>query len=184
MSKHSFTPFFVALIFALSTHAETINRIVFSELVSEKGQQYVLNGAGVRTYMFVDVYAAGLYLIEKKANGFEILDSKTDKMIRMHYFREISKKDLEKVWLIALKENCKKDCETFEKAFSQFTDAVIEVKPGTEITYIFNSDYLIVKNPEKAIKIEKSQLAEIVLSTWIGEKPPTSSLKRSLLGKK
>ena len=111
----------------------------------------------------------------------KILNSSSPKILRMHYFRSVSKEDLLKVWSVALKENGAG--EDLKTSLEEFNKALIDVKEGTEITYLFNPDFLEIRNPDKTIKIEKAVFAKIVLSTWIGPKPPTTKLKNGLLGK-
>lgn len=173
----------ISIIFSLNVNAATLKEIEFKETFLEEGTSYQLNGAGLRTYMFVDVYAAGLYLKNKTNSETEILDSDSARIIKMNYFRDISKDDLVKVWDIALAENCPGSCEPFKKAFEEFTAAVIEVKKGTEIIYLFTPEALEIRNPGATVKIEKAGFAKIVLATWIGPKPPTQKLKKALLGK-
>ena len=158
-----------------------IKALSYSDKLVDKETSFILNGLGVRTYAFVDVYASALYLVEKTSDESKILNSNSLKILKMHYFRSISKEDLVKVWEVALKENGAGPAD--KSSVEQFNKAVINVKDGTEISYLFSPNYLEIRNPDSTVKIERVGFAKILLSTWIGPNPPTSALKKGLLGK-
>ncbi len=159
------------------------NNIKFANKISEKSIDLTLNGLGTRTYYYVDVYVAGLYTAEKSKISDEILKLKTPKLMRMHYFRDVSKSDMIKVWKLSLNEACKPKCEEYQKAFKDFEESIIDVKEGTEISFYFDSQFVEVRNPDKTFKIIKENFDQLLLSTWIGNNPPTEKLKNGLLGK-
>jgi hypothetical protein len=159
------------------------NDIKFANNISENTVQLTLNGLGVRTYYFVDVYVAGLYTAVKSQKNDEILLQKSPKLIRMHYFRDIKKSDLIKVWNYVLNEECKPDCLSFQTAFKEFESSIVDIKEGTEISYYFDTQFVEVRNPDRTVRIEKENFDKVLLSTWIGKNPPTEKLKNGLLGK-
>ena len=177
--------FLLLIIFysCFSTSAE-INKVKFTDNVTEKNKILKINGLAVRTYMFTDVYAAALYLPDLESNAAKVLDAKTIKLLKIHYFTSISKEDLKKVWAVALLENCQDACAQFRTAFSEFDSATTDVKNGTEITYYFDPHFVEVRNSANTIKILKDGFDKVLLSTWIGPKPPTEKVKNGLLGKK
>jgi len=60
----------VALLVA-PAHAAEVAGVKIEDRVTVESSELALNGAGLRTKFFVNVYAAGLYLAQKKTSASE-----------------------------------------------------------------------------------------------------------------
>jgi len=156
----------------------------FPEKETYKDQVLIKNGEGKRKYLFYTVYTAALYLKAKQKDGAKVLSSGTPKKIVMKYNHDISKKDMKKAWRKAITKNCFDKCKEVELQVSKFIEAEQGVKKEDLFEYTFLKDELIiVKNKNPFFNIKGNFFPSVLLSTWIGENPPTKSLKKSLLGK-
>ena len=62
----------------------------FEDTTKVAGKDLKLNGAGMRTKFIIKVYAAGLYLPEKKNNTAEVLKEDGPRRVTLQMARDIS----------------------------------------------------------------------------------------------
>ena len=68
---------------SLSSADIEVSNVNYQSNLSFKGEDYVLNGAGIRERFFLDLYTIGLYLKEKSNDGNFILNSENHKFIKI-----------------------------------------------------------------------------------------------------
>ena len=73
-----------AVLFTLSTQAVEIGGVKLPESLAVKEQSLALNGAGVRSKFFMDIYAAGLYLTEASQEASVIMAQDKPMALRLH----------------------------------------------------------------------------------------------------
>jgi len=83
----------VALLAAPALAAEVAG-VKVDDRARVDASELVLNGAGLRTKYFLNVYVAGLYLVEKKVTPADILALPGAKRITMRLMRDVSAKQL------------------------------------------------------------------------------------------
>ena len=80
-----------ALLAALPAFAAVeVAGVKFDDSITLAGQPLKLNGAGVRTKVIFKVYAAGLYLTEKKTTVPEVLAVPGPRRVAITMLREVS----------------------------------------------------------------------------------------------
>ncbi len=166
--------------------AATIENREFADSVMHQRIPLVLNGVGLRTASIFKarVYVAGLYLAAKSASESEILNSSTPKQLKMIFLREIDAKSIALAWDDSIGKICEKPCDAFKPAIDQLKALMSDVKEGDAMTYQFSSEGVAVWFNEKLKgTIRHPGFPRLLLSTWIGEFPPTEKLKEGLLGK-
>lgn len=86
----------VSVGFSASTFAMKIAGITMPDSFKAGNSSLVLNGAGIRTKLMLDIYAGGLYLQSKSSDGAAIINANEPMMIRLHIVSKlISPKDFE-----------------------------------------------------------------------------------------
>jgi hypothetical protein len=170
---------------AQPTYAAVIEGIEFAEKLSPfHGKTLELNGTGLRTATFfqVRVYAAGLYLTQKSPDSATILKSSEPKVLRMVFLRDVDGKDIAKAWDDSFPKNCKKDCETFQPLIAKLKASTPSVKKGDSMVYRFTQDEVeLLLNDKPIVSLKSPGFPNTLLSTWIGEHPPTEALRDGLL---
>ena len=144
-----------------------------------------LNGIGTRVYSLfkVRIYVAGLYLEQPSKDANAILASPAPKVVHLQMLYPVSRDDSVKVWREAFGESCRPPCAIEPAAVDRFLGLVRDVEKNTTLTYVFTDKGLQLGYDGKlAGEVESPTLARLVLATFIGDKPPTSELKRALLG--
>jgi hypothetical protein len=181
-----------ALAFAVSLPAAAsvdINGYKFEDTAQVAGKELKLNGAGMRTKFIIKVYAAGLYLPEKKKTVADILKEEGPRRMTLQMARDISSEDFGKAFMDGLNENVDKAekqrivsqigkmGELFASVDGLKKGDVLHLDwiPGTGTQCELNGKKLGGPIPDVAFY-------NALLRIWLGDKPVDRSLKPALLG--
>ncbi|WP_010521166.1 chalcone isomerase family protein [Aquimarina agarivorans] len=78
----------------LNLESKIVGKTAFPALYRFKKQQLILNGAGLRELLWVDVYACGLYLRDPEINALTIVNKDELMIMRMDILsKAVSKKN-------------------------------------------------------------------------------------------
>ena len=174
---------------AFSASAADVSGVKFDESAKVAGKDLVLNGAGLRTKFIIKVYAAGLYLTEKKNAVPEVLKLDGPRRMQLVMMRDISSEDFGQAFMSGLDHNI----DNAEKSkyvsqiskFGELFGSIPGVKKGDvlHIDWIPASGTVIELNGKKLGEpIPDMGFYNAVLRIWLGERPVDSSLKPQLLG--
>src|SRR6476620_10796808 len=85
MKKQFLTLLLVTVIGLFSASAQTteVGGVKVAQKVTLEGQNLVLNGAGIREKMWIDLYVGALYLPKKNNNASEIINSADPAAIKL-----------------------------------------------------------------------------------------------------
>ena len=153
------------------------------------GPTLVLNGAGLRTKFVFKVYAAGLYLSERKAGAAEVLALAGPKRVSMVMLRDLKAEDL----VNALNEGMEKNSPAaeLEKLKPQTAEltrtmaSIGEAKKGDVIALDFlpeSGTRVLVNGAAKGSPIAGADFYRALLRVWLGDNPVEEGLKKALLG--
>lgn len=172
-----------------SAHAAEVGGIKFDDTVRVANQELKLNGAGLRTWAVFKVYAAGLYLPEKKKTASDILAMQGARRIHLVLLRSVNSEELGQAFMDGINANSDKAEKT--KFLSQAVKmgeifaALPKLNKGDTISldWIPGSGSHVIVNGQRVGEILPDALFyNATLKIWLGEKPVESSLKQSLLG--
>ena len=177
------------MVCAFSASAADVSGVKFDESAKVAGKDLVLNGAGLRTKFIIKVYAAGLYLTEKKNAVPEVLKLDGPRRMQLVMMRDISSEDFGQAFMTGLDHNI----DNAEKSkyvsqiskFGELFGSIPGVKKGDRlnIDWIPASGTVIELNGKKLGEpIPDMGFYNAVLRIWLGERPVDSSLKPQLLG--
>jgi hypothetical protein len=169
--------------------AVDVSGFKFDDTAKVAGKDLKLNGAGMRTKFVVKVYAAGLYLPEKKNNTAEILKEEGPRRVTLQIARDISSDTFGKAFMDGLNENIDKTekqrivaqiskmGELFASVESLKKGDVLHLDwiPGTGTQAELNGQKLGGPIPD-------INFYNAILRIWLGDKPVDHSLKPALLG--
>jgi hypothetical protein len=145
----------------------------------------LLNGIGLRTFSIlgVPIYVAGLYLEKYDSDADTILRSRERKLLDIRFLRDVDAENARKAWRDGFEQNCKTPCSLNPLDVQRFLAAIPSVHKGDETALLFTSRGVEVKfNGQPRGDIADPHFAETMLATFIGPEPPTTRLKRELLG--
>ncbi|MDN4055460.1 chalcone isomerase family protein [Massilia sp. YIM B02763] len=169
--------------------AVDIDGYKFDDTAKVAGKDLKLNGAGMRTKLVFKVYAAGLYLPEKKNNVPDILKQDGPRRITLQMARDVSSEDFGKAFTDGLNDNVDKADKA--KIASQISKlggifaSVEGLKKGDvlHIDWIPGTGTLCELNGKKlGDTIPDLAFYNALLRIWLGDRPVDRSLKPALLG--
>ena len=176
---------------ALGAVAAEVSGVKFEDRATLQpgGPTLVLNGAGLRTKFVFKVYAAGLYLSERKAGAAEVLALAGPKRVSMVMLRDLKAEDL----VNALNEGMEKNSPAaeLEKLKPQTAEltrtmaSIGEAKKGDVIALDFlpeSGTRVLVNGAAKGSPIAGADFYRALLRVWLGDNPVEEGLKKALLG--
>ena len=193
MTKRSFKGLLAgALMTCTFLHAAVaaeVSGVKFADTVTVAGKELKLNGVGLRTKFVVKVYAAGLYLPEKKNTVADIMKVEGPRRMTLVMMRDISSDDFGQAFMTGLNNNIDKtEKSKFVSQISKFGEmfgTIESLKKGDvlHIDWIPGSGTQSELNGKKIGEaVPDVNYYNAVLKIWIGDKPVDSSLKPALLG--
>jgi hypothetical protein len=188
--KHLLGGVLLACAFGQGAIAAEIAGAPFDDSVRLGGKDLVLNGLGMRTKYTIKVYAAGLYLPERKATLAEIQKLDGPRRVELIFFRDISSMDFGDAFLHALSANT--EAAEKERIMTQTMEfgEIFASLPGAKRGDVLHVDWIpgtgtVCEMNGKRIGHALPDIAfyNAVLRIWLGEHPVDSSLKTALTGR-
>lgn len=176
-----------ALIAAPGLHAAEVAGVRIEDKVRVGGSELVLNGAGIRSKLFIKVYIGALYVGQKASTPAAIYESAAPRRMALRMLRDVDAESLHTALDEGLKANHTADELAGLKAASDqlagLMKGIGKAREGDTITIDFMADGVAVGvNGDSRGKVASSLLAKALLKVWLGDKPADAALKKSLLG--
>lgn len=168
-------------------HAAEVAGVKVDDRITVAGSELVLNGAGLRTKVFVKVYVGALYATQKSTNASALLDSTAPRRMVMRLMRDVDSDALYGALADGLKaNNSEADLAALTAQVDQFAAIMKKIgnaKTGDTVAIDFNANGVAVSfNGESRGQVAGAPFARALLKVWLGDNPVDSSLKKSLLG--
>jgi hypothetical protein len=166
-----------------------VNGYKFDDTARVAGKELKLNGAGMRTKLVFKVYAAGLYLTEKKTSVADVLKQEGPRRVTLQMARDLTSEEFGKAFMDGLNDNLDKSEK--QKIVSQIGRmgelfaSVDAIKKGDvlHLDWIPGSGTQAELNGKKlGDPIPDINFYNAILRIWLGDKPVDRSLKPALLG--
>lgn len=172
-----------------SAPAVEIEGVEFQPTVQVGGQTLQLNGAGVRTRAFFDVYAAGLYVPQKSSSPAALLAQTGPRRVAMTMLRDVDAETFSEAVTNGLKANNSAPQLAAVAAQIEMLQANLkaigEAREGDVIHFEFTPEAgtrILVNGQQKGSAIAGGDFFTAVLRAWLGEHPADPALKQGLLG--
>jgi hypothetical protein len=175
------------LFVALPAFAATLAGVTLPDTITVGTRTLVLNGMGLRTKLFVKVYAAGLYLEKKSGDAEAVIQQDAAKRIVLEFIRgEVTREQMQEAFDDALKANVPDRGASLQRETARFLSALetMHQKEQMAITYVPGVGTTVTVRGKDKLTIPGLPFAQIVFSMWLGPRPPNGDLKAGLLGKK
>jgi Chalcone isomerase-like len=167
----------------------TLEGASFPTELSLDSTKLVLNGTGLRKFLFIKVYVAGLYLPEKNRDEIKVIDADEPSVLRLH---AISRAFTSERMANTVREQFEKsnkghtaELQTrIDILCNRLAQETIEVGDECDISYTPNEGIRFAKNG-KDINILLSGLdfKKALWNNFLGEIPAEEDLKKGLLGR-
>ncbi|BBB68837.1 chalcone isomerase [Undibacterium sp. YM2] len=180
----------LALVMCMSVQASAteVAGVKFDENVQVGGTDLKLNGAGIRYKAIFKVYAAGLYLKEKKTTVPEVLASQGPRRVTIVMLRDLSNEEFGRGFMTGIQQNTDKaEKSKMTSQFIRFGElfaSVPELKKGDVMTndWIPGVGTVVSLNGKKmGDPYPDLGFYNALLRIWLGESPVDRSLKKAML---
>ncbi len=173
-----------ALIFVVDMHAGTLAGVTLPDTVQIGSTKLVLNGVGLRKKFVVKVYVAGLYLEQKSSDADAIIKAAAPRQVVMHFVRDVSKDQMADAFNESFSNNAPEARKTVKAEIDRLLGALESVKEGDEMVFICvpGKGTTLAINGKEKLTIAAPAFAPVLLSVWLGPKPPNADLKKGMLG--
>lgn len=173
---------------SLGAQAAEVAGVKFDETVHVANTDLKLNGAGIRYKAIFKVYAAGLYLKEKKTTVPEVLALNGPRRVAIVMLRDLSNEEFGRGFMAGIQQNTEKA----EKAkltlqflrFGELFASVPELKKGDQLMmeWVPGVGTVMTLNGKKMGEpYPDIAFNNALLRIWLGEKPVDSGLKKAML---
>ncbi len=177
----------ITIVLSTTVTAKTIEGVEIPDTVTLPNNVALqLNGAGIRSKFFFDIYIGALYLIEKTHDVDQIINDLNANRVLMHFlYKEVSKKKLTDGWTDGFEVNLSKDAFAALKARLEKFNALFKSVKKSDVIHL---DYIPAQGTEVYINnalvgnIEGKDFNAALLNVWLGKKPADGGLKKAMLG--
>lgn len=159
----------------------------FPGVVEAAGAPLVINGQGWRIVSpwGIRAYAAALYQPSPTTDATEALRLGRPWAVEMIYCREAPVAAIREAWLKSLRANCVADCVLDADATQAFLATLRDAKPKARWRFLFDGRRVaVLDDGQSRGAVVGPAFARALLATWIGGAPPTTDLRKALLGKR
>lgn len=183
----------LALLTALLTNpvlaAVELKGVKFPDTYQLDNQALVLNGAGIRVKVVVNVYAASLYLPHKGTTLEEALNQPGPKSVQAVMLRDVTADDFVSAMIKGFKANNSEAVVARHLPQLQELGALMASVGMAHKGTVVKIDYLpktgtriTVDGKPQGPEVAGEEFYQSLLRIWLGPKPVDSSLKAALLG--
>ncbi len=152
-----------------------------------EGTTLVLNGAGVREKLWIDLYAGALYLTKKSSNAEAITAANNPMSIKLHI---VSKLISSGKMIDAVNEGFENSTNgkiaPLEGKIKQFTNMFMdEIKKNDvfDIVYLPGKGVVVYKNDIEKGVIDGMEFKKALFGIWLSNRPADDDLREAMLGK-
>ncbi|RMH16875.1 MAG: hypothetical protein D6698_09055 [Gammaproteobacteria bacterium] len=194
--RHIFFAILLGLLVMQDSMAREIEGVMLPEQIEVEGKTLYLNGAGIRSKFFFDIYVGALYLPQKISDVRQILALQDTRKVTMHFlYRHISQKKMRNAWEEGFRENlAREEWVALEDRIRLFQGFFSDVNRGDvyEFEMLPEGRTIIRGTRVRGIKKEKhlvplgsidgKDFQRALLLVWLGHEPADEDLKAAMLG--
>jgi len=148
--------------------------------------QLKLNGVGVRTKFFFDIYIGALYVEKLSHSPQELISVKGSNRMLMHFLYDgVSKEKITSGWNDGFEDNnSSQQFDALKQSLQKFNSLFSDTKKGDVILldYIPQTGTEVRINNELKGTIPGESFNQALRKVWLGDDPADSGLKEALLG--
>ncbi len=177
--------FFLCLI--VSASALEIGGVQLPESANIGATQLQLNGAGLRTKLFLKIYAGGLYLAASSHDASAIIAADEPMLVRMHFIYDgVSAEKLQSGWkegFAGTAPSASEDLQVAMEAFIGFFNEESRENDIYDIAWLPGKGTEVSLNGNSLGLITGIDLKKALFAIWLGNDPVDDDLKEGMLGR-
>jgi len=168
----------------ISVSSQEISGINFEPLYLDEGDELILQGVGLKTFLMMKAFVAGFYLEEGISKEAALED--VSKRLDVAYFKDIRGKDLTNYTVRKMRKNIsEKEFSKVEDRLGKMEDYFVDLQAGDKYSLAYHPGVgtKFIHNGKLMGTIEGADFAKGLFSVWIGDKPMDIELKQEILGR-
>ncbi len=171
----------------LNLESKIVGKAALPVLYRFKNKQLVLNGAGLRELLWVDIYACGLYMNKPNTNAADIIEKDETMIVRMDIIsKAVSHDKMVKAFYKGFIDgNSKNTTAKYGKEISEFLKhidgVVLKIGDKIDVVYEPNLGVSLYINYEKLGTVGDIGFKKAIFNIWLSNKPVDKSLREELL---
>jgi hypothetical protein len=183
-SRFRFTLLLVALCAALPARSVEVAGVAVPATLNVGGQTLQLNGAGLRSRLFIKVYVGALYLERPSRDAAAILSGEAPWAVTLVFRRDVGHDKILEAFVAAFEHNSPGQLEALRPQLEIFHAVLHDLKEGEAMTlhYLPGAGTTLLVPGGGSALVPGRSFGEAVLRTWLGDHPTDASLKAALLG--
>jgi hypothetical protein len=144
-----------------------------------------LNGAGLRTRFFVEVYVGALYLERRSGDAASLLAADDPWAITLVFRRDVGHEQILEGFVSAFEQNSPGQLDRLKPQLEVFHAILLDLKAGHAIRlhYLPGAGTTLTVPGGATATVPGRPFGEAVLRTWLGDHPTDAGLKDALLGR-
>ncbi|ROT98367.1 chalcone isomerase [Marinobacter sp. R17] len=167
--------------------ALTLEGVDVPEQMKADSSDLVLNGAGVRSKWFLDLYVGSLFVPQKQSNPKAIIDADQPQAIRLDIISGMITSDrMTEATMEGFEASTHGDMAPVKQEIDQFMGVFKEeIKEGDvfDLVYVPNEGVQVFKNGTKKDTIPGLEFKKALFGIWLSDEPAQEDLKEAMLGK-
>ncbi|WP_020408258.1 chalcone isomerase family protein [Hahella ganghwensis] len=185
--KKLLTTLVLSLALSPLANAATVADIEIPDTLEASGSDLKLNGAGVRSKWFIDVYVGGLYLPEASQDAGQIVDSDQPMAIKLHMVSGlVTSEKMQKTTMEGFENATGGNMAPIQSQVDQFMSAFDEEileNDVFDLVYVPGKGVEIYKNEELVDTVSSGiDFKQALFGIWLSDTPAQESLKKAMLG--
>lgn len=178
--------FVLAAVVSAASFAAEVAGVNLPESLSADDQALNLNGTGVRSKFFMDIYAAGLYLPEANKDGETVVSQDKPMALRLHITSSLlTAEKMESATREGFEQSTGGKTESIKPSIEKFIAAFKdEIKENDvfDLVYKPGKGVEVYKNSELKASAEGLDFKKALFGIWLSENAVQDDLKDGLLG--
>ncbi len=171
----------------LSVSATEVAGVKLPDTLNAGDQPLSLNGTGIRSKFFMDIYAAGLYLPEQSKDAASIVKANKPMALRLHITSSLlSGEKMESATREGFEQSTGGKTQPIKASIEKFITAFKEgIKENDvfDLVYIPNKGVEVFKNSELKSSAEGLEFKQALFGIWLSDDAVQDDLKEGLLGR-
>ncbi len=175
----------LSLALCLPALAKEVAGVTVPETVTLGARTLQLNGAGLRSKLFIKVYVGALYLEKKAGDVNAILSADAPWLVTMTFKRGVEKEKIVGAFKEGFENNSKADLAALLPSLGTVETGLKDFKEGDVFTISYQPGAGSTLTPPAGapIVVEGKKFGDALLRNWLGDKPADGDLKAGMLGK-
>jgi hypothetical protein len=175
----------LALLLAVPAPALELAGVEVPEAVTSGGRTLRLNGAGLRRFLFFEIYVGALYLEHRTSDPAAIFGSDTAWRVDLRFLRDVGHDRIIGAIREAFENNSPGQLPRLLPGLERLHAVLAELRKGEQlsIAYLPGTGTTLTAPGGDSATVEGKPFGDAILRTWLGERPADGSLKQRMLGR-